>query len=68
MCVGVSVDERSENPDCPFSLADEAVELAPGVEPRDLGCFRALSGDEENVPEAVVMKATLEGEVSPPLL
>jgi hypothetical protein len=66
--VGVLVDHGGENPDGLLTLADEAIELPPGVEACHPSCLVALGGNEENVPKAVVVKAALEVEVALPFL
>jgi len=55
-------------PDGLLTLADEAIELPPGVEACHPSCLVALGGNEENVPKAVVVKAALEVEVALPFL
>ena len=47
--VGLLVDHGGENPDRLLSPADEAIELAPGVEACDPSCLMALGGDEETL-------------------
>src|SRR5579875_3864107 len=64
----VLVDHGGEDPDGRLSLADEAVQLPPGVEACHLSCFVALSSDEQHVVERVTVELRLEVEVALPLL
>ena len=69
LVVGVGlVDHRRENPDALLALADEAVQLAPGVVPGDPGGVGALQHDEQRVVEAVVVEPALHGEPVLPAL
>ena len=62
------VDHRGEDPDALLALADEAVQLAPGVVPGDPSGVGALQHDEQRVVEAVVMEAALHVEPVLPAL
>ena len=62
------VDHRSQDPDALLALADEAVELAPGVEPGDPSGVGPLTQDQQRVVEAVTVEAALHGEPLLPAL
>ena len=53
------IDTGGQDGDAALAGEDVAVELAPGVEPGDVGCVGTLQRDQEGVGEAVSIEAAL---------